>query len=98
MSDTKAMNLRFPDPQQRATIAAAARKAGMSMQEYVLTAAYERATAVERRFLEGFQGSMARSGAAFAAEPSLIDLSAEQQAAEREARLELDHQERGHAA
>ncbi|MFE3604137.1 DUF1778 domain-containing protein [Streptomyces sp. NPDC059096] len=93
------MSLRFPDPEQRAAIAAAAKQAGVSMQEYILSAAYERATAVERQFLDGFQASMARSGAAFAAEPSSLDPGAEQRAAEEEARRDLgQHQERGHAA
>ncbi|GGV36305.1 DUF1778 domain-containing protein [Streptomyces spectabilis] len=98
MTDPKAMNLRFPDPAQRAAIAAAAKAAGVSMQEYILSAAYDRATAVERRFLEGFQKSMARSGAAFAAEPSSVDADAEQRAAEQQARRELEGQDRGHAA
>jgi uncharacterized protein (DUF1778 family) len=92
------MSLRFPDPAQRAAIAAAARQEGVSMQEYILSAAYDRATAVEQRFLDGFKASMARSGAAFAAEPSSLEPSAEQRAAEREAQRELEHQERGHAA
>ncbi|MDH6221707.1 DUF1778 domain-containing protein [Streptomyces pseudovenezuelae] len=100
MPDTKtAMNLRFPDPGQRAAIAAAAKQAGVSMQEFILSAAYDRATAVERQFLDGFQASMARSSAAFAAEPSSVDPSAEQRAAEQEARRDLEqHQQRGHAA
>jgi uncharacterized protein (DUF1778 family) len=98
MSDPKAMSLRFPDPAQRAAIAAAAKQAGVSMQEYILSAAYDRATAVEQRFLEHFKASMARSGAAFAAEPSSVDPSAEHRAAEQEAQRELEHQERGHAA
>ncbi|MEY9997792.1 uncharacterized protein (DUF1778 family) [Streptomyces sp. V4I8] len=93
MTEAKAMNLRFPDPQQRAAIAAAAKQEGVSMQEYILSAAYARATAVEQRFLDGFKASMARSGAAFAAEPSTVDPSAEHRAAERQAQ-----QERGHAA
>ncbi|MBQ1092842.1 DUF1778 domain-containing protein [Streptomyces sp. B93] len=98
MSDPKAMNLRFPDPAQRAAIAAAAKQAGVSMQEYILSAAYDRATAVERRFLEGFRASMAHSGAAFSAEPSGVDPDTEQRAAEAEARRDLDRRERGHAA
>lgn len=90
------MNLRFPDPEQRAAIAAAAREAGVSMQEYILSAAYDRATAVERRFLEGFRVSMARSGAAFAAEPSAVDPSAEQRAGELAARREVEqHAQQG---
>ncbi len=92
------MSLRFPDPAQRAAIAAAAKQAGVSMQEYILSAAYDRATAVEQRFLEHFKASMARSSAAFAAEPSSMDPSAEHRAAEQEAQRELEHQERGHAA
>ena len=72
MSDAKtAMNLRFPDPELRAVIAAAAKQEGVSMQEYILSAAYDRATAVERKFLDGFQTSMARSGAAFAPSPAV---------------------------
>ncbi|WP_206338959.1 hypothetical protein [Streptomyces tendae] len=98
MSDAKAMSLRFPDPTQREAIAAAARQAGVSMQEYILSAAYDRATAVEQRFLAGFKASMARSGAAFAAEPSSTDPSPEHRAAEREAKREIDQHERGHAA
>ncbi|MDX2682973.1 MULTISPECIES: DUF1778 domain-containing protein [Streptomyces] len=98
MSEPKAMNLRFPDPEQRAAIAAAAKQEGVSLQEYILSAAYARATAVEARFLEGFKESMARSGAAFAAEPSAADPRAEERAAEREARRDLEKQERGHAA
>ncbi|MFF8882926.1 type II toxin -antitoxin system TacA 1-like antitoxin [Streptomyces flaveolus] len=98
MSDPKAMNLRFPDPAQRAAIAAAAKQAGVSMQEYILSAAYDRATAVEQRFLEGFKASMARSGAAFAAEPSSVDTGTEQRVLEQEALRELEQQERGHAA
>ncbi|MFF0747453.1 DUF1778 domain-containing protein [Streptomyces sp. NPDC004111] len=99
MSDPKAMSLRFPDPAQRAAIAAAAKQAGVSMQEYILSAAYDRATAVERRFLDGFQASMAHSGAAFAAEPDSLDPGTEQRAAEQEARRDLEqHHERGHAA
>ncbi|MEZ3181860.1 hypothetical protein KYY02_25260 [Streptomyces pimonensis] len=92
------MNLRFPDPAQRAAIAAAAKQAGVSMQEYILSAAYDRATAVEQRFLEGFKASMARSGAAFAAEPSSIDVGAEQRVSEQEALRELQRQEQGRAA
>lgn len=92
------MNLRFPDPAQRTAIAAAAKQAGISMQEYILSAAYDRATAVEQRFLEGFKASMARSGAAFAAESSSIDAGTEQRAGELEALRELERQERGHAA
>ncbi|MGP2437887.1 type II toxin -antitoxin system TacA 1-like antitoxin [Streptomyces sp. JW3] len=98
MPDPKAMNLRFPDPAQRAAIAAAAKQAGVSMQEYILSAAYDRATAVEQRFLEGFKASMARSGAAFAAEPSTVDADAEQRASEQEALRELAEQGRDHAA
>jgi hypothetical protein len=99
MGDPKSMNLRFPDPAQRAAIAAAAKQAGASMQEYILSAAYDRATAVERKFLDGFRASMDSSGAAFTAEPSGLDPRAESRAAEREALRELEqHQEQGHAA
>ncbi|MEU8735354.1 DUF1778 domain-containing protein [Streptomyces tendae] len=98
MSDPKAMNLRFPDPAQRTAIAVAAKAAGVSMQEYILSAAYDRATAVEQRFLEGFKASMARSGAAFTSEPSSIDVGPEQRALERETMRELERHEQGRAA
>jgi uncharacterized protein (DUF1778 family) len=96
MSEPKAMSLRFPDPEQRAAIAAAAQAAGKSLQEYILSAAYDRATAVEARFLDAFDDSFARTGEAFAAESSGIDPTAESRAAERQARQDLEHQ--GHAA
>ncbi|NUU20352.1 MAG: hypothetical protein HOV68_02380 [Streptomycetaceae bacterium] len=92
------MNLRFPDPGQRAAIAAAAKAEGVSMQEYILGAAYARATAVEDRFLDAFRGSMARSGDAFAAEPGDTDPTPEQRAAERDAERDLSRPGRGHAA
>ncbi|MFE2432023.1 hypothetical protein ACFXJ5_35535 [Streptomyces sp. NPDC059373] len=98
MSDPKAMSLRFPEPGQRAAIAAAARAAGVSMQEYILSAAYERATAVETAFLEHFKASAARSGEAFAAEPGGVDPSAEQRTAERLALRDLEKPGRGNAA
>ncbi|CAL9324521.1 hypothetical protein [Streptomyces sp. SudanB66_2053] len=99
MSDQKkAMSLRFPDPAQRTAIAAAARQAGVSMQDYILSAAYDRATAVERKFLDAFKSSMARSGSAFAAEPDELDPSPEQRAAEQDAQQDLERRERGHAA
>jgi uncharacterized protein (DUF1778 family) len=98
MPEPKAMNLRFPDPEQRAAIAAAAAQEGVSLQEYILSAAYARATAVEQHFLDGFKESMARSAAAFTAEPSSTDPSAEQRAAEQHALAEFAQQERGQAA
>ncbi|KPI16446.1 hypothetical protein OK006_10698 [Actinobacteria bacterium OK006] len=99
MSHPKAMNLRFPDPAQRAAIEAAARQEGVSLQEYILSAAYARATAVEERFLDAFRESMSRSSEAFAEEAGTADPSAEQRAAELQARRDLEEQqERGHAA
>ncbi|MFE1879642.1 type II toxin -antitoxin system TacA 1-like antitoxin [Streptomyces diastatochromogenes] len=99
MSHPKAMNLRFPDPAQRAAIEAAAKQEGVSLQEYILSAAYARATAVEERFLEAFRASMARSGDAFAEGGGAADPGAEQRAAELQARRDLEEQqERGHAA
>ncbi|MEU0805957.1 hypothetical protein [Streptomyces sp. NPDC005970] len=92
------MSLRFPDPRQRAAIAAAAKNAGVSVQDYLLSAAFERATAVEATFLEHFDSSVARSHEAFAAEPSGIDPSFERRAAEHEARRNLEHHGQGHAA
>ncbi|MEU1600057.1 DUF1778 domain-containing protein [Streptomyces sp. NPDC005708] len=98
MPDPKGLNLRFPDPEQRAAIAAAAKQAGVSMQEFILSAAYARATEVENRFLADFKASMAHSGDAFAAEPSSIDPSPEHRSAEQEALHDLQDQQRGHAA
>ncbi|GGJ78722.1 hypothetical protein GCM10011583_07850 [Streptomyces camponoticapitis] len=100
MSESKAaaMSLRFPDPGQRAAIVAAAKAAGVSLQEYILSAAYDRATAVENTFLEGFKASMERGGDAFDTEPSAVDPTPEQRAADRRARQELEERERGHAA
>lgn len=43
----RAVNLRWWDPDQLSVIAAAARREGASMQEYILSAAYTRATAAE---------------------------------------------------
>lgn len=96
MSQPKAMNLRFPDPAQRAAIEAAARQEGVSLQEYILSAAYARATAVETHFLEAFRASMARSGDAFA---EAAGADGEHRAEELAARRDLEkQQERGHAA
>ncbi|MET7987450.1 DUF1778 domain-containing protein [Streptomyces sp. NPDC005281] len=93
------MNLRFPDPAQRAAIEAAARQEGVSLQEYILSAAYARATAVEARFLDAFKESMSRSGDVFAEGAGAADPGAEQRAAELAARQALEEQqERGHAA
>lgn len=99
MPQPKAMNLRFPDPGQRAAIEAAAKQEGVSLQEYILSAAYARATAVEERFLDAFRASMARSGEAFTEQAGTVDAGKEQRAAELQARHDLDEQqERGHAA
>jgi uncharacterized protein (DUF1778 family) len=92
-----AMNLRFPDSGQRAAIAAAARAAGVSMQEYILSAAYERATAVEAAFLDAFDAAVARTREAFATEGSVLDPTAEQRAAEQQAQHTLTAGQ-GHAA
>ncbi|MFJ4895829.1 DUF1778 domain-containing protein [Streptomyces sp. NPDC088788] len=99
MSSTKAMNLRFPDPDQRAAIETAARQEGVSLQEYILSAAYARATAVQDRFLEAFAESMSRSSDAFTESADAGDSGAERRAAELEARHGLEEQQkRGHAA
>lgn len=99
MPQPKAMNLRFPDPAQRAAIEAAARQEGVSLQEYILSAAYARATAVETHFLDAFSKSMARSGNAFAEAAGAAAPDGERRAAELAARHDLeDQQERGHAA
>ncbi|MGW3852497.1 type II toxin -antitoxin system TacA 1-like antitoxin [Streptomyces fagopyri] len=99
MPPIKAMNLRFPDPDQRAAIEAAAKQEGVSLQEYILSAAYARATAVQDRFLGAFAESMSRSGDAFAEGAGSADPGAEQRAAELAARRDLEEQQkRGHAA
>ncbi|MET7694921.1 DUF1778 domain-containing protein [Streptomyces sp. NPDC005483] len=99
MPQPKAMNLRFPDPAQRAAIEAAARQEGVSLQEYILSAAYARATAVETHFLDAFGLSMARSGDAFAEAAGAAAPDGERRAAELAARHDLDEQQdRGHAA
>jgi len=98
MSDPKAINLRFPDPGQRAAIAAAAKAEGVSMQEYILGAAYARATALEGRFLDAFRSSMARSAEAFAIEAGDVDPTPEQREAERAAGHAPAVRGRGHAA
>lgn len=92
-----AMSLRFPDSGQRAAIAAAARAAGVSMQEYILSAAYERATAVETAFLDAFDASLARTAEAFATEPGRSDPTSAQRAAEQQAHR-VAAEGRGHAA
>ncbi|MCX3061371.1 type II toxin -antitoxin system TacA 1-like antitoxin [Streptomyces beihaiensis] len=93
----KALNLRFPDPAQHAAIEAAARQEGMSMQEYILSAAYARATAVESAFLSAFGKSKERSGDAFRAVDDL-DPAPGQREAERRALRDLDGRGQGHAA
>jgi uncharacterized protein (DUF1778 family) len=98
MSDPKAINLRFPDPGQRAAITAAAKAEGVSMQEYILGAAYARATALEDRFLNAFRASMARSADAFAVEAGDVDPTPEQREAERAAGHDLAAPGRGHVA
>ncbi|MEU3464455.1 DUF1778 domain-containing protein [Streptomyces sp. NPDC006733] len=99
MPAAKALNLRFPDPDQHAAIEAAAKQEGVSLQEYILSAAYARATAVEDRFLDAFRESISRVGSTFADDAGTADPSPEQRAAEREARRGLEgSQERGHAA
>ncbi|MFJ2263465.1 DUF1778 domain-containing protein [Streptomyces sp. NPDC087844] len=97
MTSSKALNLRFPDPGQREAIEAAARQEGVSMQEYILRAAVDRATAVEKTFLAAFQASRARSGEAFR-NLTELDPSAEQRAAEQAARAEVEAPSQGHAA
>ncbi|MGW6062780.1 type II toxin -antitoxin system TacA 1-like antitoxin [Streptomyces sp. NPDC055189] len=96
-SSPKALNLRFPDPAQRAAIEAAARQEGMSLQEYILRAAVDRATAVEKTFLAAFQTSQARSGEAFR-DLAELDPAPERRAAEQTARRDLDGPAQGHAA
>ncbi|MFI6876108.1 DUF1778 domain-containing protein [Streptomyces sp. NPDC050400] len=90
----KALNLRFPDPAQRAAIEAAARQEGKSLQEYILSAAIDKATAVERKFLAAFEASKTRSGEAFRTASDGLDPTPEQRTAEQRARRDLEEQER----
>ncbi|MEU1542745.1 hypothetical protein ABZ461_32515 [Actinacidiphila glaucinigra] len=97
-TEKKAMSLRFPDPDQYAAIAAAAKAADMSMQDYVLSAAYERATAVERVFLEAAKRHGDYTRDAFA-EIGDNEPDTERRAAAHAARRrldELDGAEAGH--
>ncbi|WP_431959338.1 hypothetical protein [Actinacidiphila sp. bgisy160] len=97
-SEKKAMSLRFPNAEQYDAIAAAAKAADMSMQEYVLSAAYERATAVERVFLEAAREAMEYTREAFAELGDNVpdsDRHAAALAAERRL-AELDRAEAGH--
>src|SRR5262245_50573084 len=99
MSESSAMNLRFPDAAQRETIAAAAKAEGVSMQAYILRAALDRATALERQFLEAVDASIARNAEAFAAAgPSPLDPTPEQRAAEQAARRNSDPRDQADAA
>lgn len=97
-TEKKAMSLRFPNPEQYDAIAAAAKAAGMSMQEYVLSAAYERATAVERVFLEAAREAMEYTREAFAElGDNVPDTERHAAALAAERRLaELDRAEAGH--
>src|SRR4051812_19037961 len=61
VSESEVMSLRFADPAQRDAIAAAARAGGVSLQEYILTAAYERATGLKAQFRDGFRENDART-------------------------------------
>ncbi|WP_329190581.1 hypothetical protein [Actinacidiphila glaucinigra] len=88
-TEKKAMSLRFPDPDQYAAIAAAAKAADMSMQDYVLSAAYERATAVERVFLEAAKRHGDYTREAFA-EIGDNEPDTERRAAAQAARRRLD--------
>jgi len=83
----KAMSLRFPDPATYEAIATAARADGVSLQEYVLSAAYQRATALERAFLAAAGDHYARTREAFA-ELGDNRPDADRRAAEKAARRE----------
>ncbi|MFD8079897.1 hypothetical protein ACFV3E_45825 [Streptomyces sp. NPDC059718] len=96
--EKKAMSLRFPDPEQYAAIAAAAKASDMSMQDYVLSAAYERATAVERVFLDAARQAAEYTREAFA-EIGDDQPDTDRRAAAQAARYrleELDGAEAGH--
>ena len=83
------MSLRFPDPTTYEAIAAAARAEGVSLQEYVLSAAYQRATALEHAFLAAAGDHYARTRDAFA-ELGDDQPETELRAAEQAARRELE--------
>lgn len=97
-TEKKAMSLRFPDPEQYEAIAGAAKAAGVSMQEYVLSAAYERATAVEKIFLDAAREAAEHTREAFAELGDNVP-DTERHAAAQAARrrlAEMDAAETGH--
>jgi uncharacterized protein (DUF1778 family) len=63
---SKALNLRFKDPQQHQAITDAARAAGVSVQDYILEAALRRALAVQDRFVQAALDSHRATADAFA--------------------------------
>jgi uncharacterized protein (DUF1778 family) len=63
---SKALNLRFKDPQQHQAITDAARAAGVSVQDYILEAALRRALAVQDRFVQAALDTHRATADAFA--------------------------------
>ncbi|WP_370130017.1 DUF1778 domain-containing protein [Streptacidiphilus sp. EB103A] len=63
---SKALNLRFKDPQQHQAITDAARAAGVSVQDYILEAALRRALAVQDRFVQAALDAHRTTADAFA--------------------------------
>jgi uncharacterized protein (DUF1778 family) len=63
---SKALNLRFKDPQQHQAITDAARAAGVSVQDYILEAALRRALAVQDRFVQAALDAHRATADAFA--------------------------------
>jgi uncharacterized protein (DUF1778 family) len=63
---SKALNLRFKDPQQHRAITDAAKAAGVSVQDYILEAALRRALAVQDRFVQAALDAHRATADAFA--------------------------------
>jgi hypothetical protein len=100
MAETsRAMNLRFKDPDQHERIKAAARAAGVSVQDFVLDAAVRRALAVQDRFVEAALTAFTDTAAAWAEHDPEDALPDEDLAArERHAAQALADAEGGRAA
>ena len=98
----KALNLRFKDPQQHQAITAAAKAAGVSVQDYILEAALRRALAVQDRFVQAALDAHRGTAEAFAdLDPqdgrADTDLRGRERAAARSHPAQTDRQ-RGSAA
>jgi uncharacterized protein (DUF1778 family) len=96
---SRAMNLRFKDPDQHERIKAAARAAGVSVQDFVLDAAMRRALAVQDRFVEAALAAFNDTAATWAElDPEDAVPDEDLAARERHAARALTESEGGRAA